>query len=89
MKTDNKTPAKQKPVKKFRAGNVTATIWSKEIALEGRKELVTVYNTSITKSYKDGEEWKTTDSYNRDDLIKVHVVLQKTIEFLYLKEDEE
>lgn len=80
---------KMKPAQKFRAGSVTATVWGKEIKLEGRKDPVTVYNTTIVKNYKDGEEWKQTNSFNRDDLIKLQVVLGKTVEFLYLNEQEE
>jgi len=84
-----KSATTNKPEQKFRAGSVTATIWGKEIKIEGRKDLVTVYNTEFAKSYKDGEEWKKTNNYNRDDLVKLQVVLAKTLEFLYLNEEEE
>lgn len=91
MKNEVKTtkPQGNKPAQKFRAGSVTATVWSKEITVKDRKEPVTVYNTEFTKNYKDGEEWKKTNNFNRDDLIKLKVVLDKTIDFLYLNEEED
>ena len=54
-----------KPVHKIRIGNITASIW----ANEGQKG--TFYNVTINRSYKDGDQWKDTNSLNRDDLLVV------------------
>jgi len=85
------TEQKKKPEQKFRAGSVTATIWAKDIEVtrDGKKTSVTVYNTEIVKNYKDGEEWKKTNNFGKDDLVKLQVVLAKATEFLYLNEDSE
>jgi hypothetical protein len=39
------------PVIKFRLGYVTATVWQNDQH----------FNTVLSKSYKDGDEWKDTD----------------------------
>ena len=51
-----------KPVHKIRYGNTTASIW----ANEGQKG--TFYNVTINRGYKDGDQWKDTGSFGRDDL---------------------
>ena len=30
-----------------------------------------MFNVTFERSYKDGEEWKTTNSFGRDDLLKL------------------
>ena len=54
-----------KPVHKIRIGNITASIW----ANEGQNG--TFYNVTVSRSYKDGDQWKDTNSFNRDDLLVV------------------
>ena len=91
-KFEQKTTEEQKSeiVGKFRSGLVSATVFEKEIEFDKRK--VKVYNVSVKKSYvhkdKDGkEEWKETNNYDKNDLVKLKVVIDKTIEFLYLNEE--
>lgn len=86
-KINEKKEEIKKPVQKFRSGNVSATIWDKEIDVNNKK--VTIYTVSIERSYKDGDDWKKTNTYNKNDLIKLKVVLDKATEFLYLNDDEE
>lgn len=77
----------KKPVATFRAGQVTASVWAKEETIN--KKQVTFYNTTIVKNYMDDkEEWNQTSSFNREDLVKVALVTQKAIEFIYLKKEE-
>jgi hypothetical protein len=40
------------PVKKFRVGQVTAAVWKN----------ADDYSVTLQKSYKDGEEWKNTET---------------------------
>lgn len=63
--------AKQ-PVAKFRLGNVTATIWHND----------KFYSTVLSKSYKDGDEWKETDQLGSGDLMNAVRVLQRAEEFV-------
>ncbi len=54
--------AKQQPVHEIRFGAVKAAIWENATA-NGTRHSVTV-----SRLYKDGDDWKRTDSFGRDDL---------------------
>ena len=51
-----------KPANEIRLGAIKATIWKNDTENGPR------YSVTVTRLYKDGEEWKTTDSFGRDDL---------------------
>lgn len=52
----------QAPVHKVRLGRITAAVWTNE-GSNG-----TFHNVTIARSYKDGDEWKESTSFGRDDL---------------------
>ena len=54
-----------RPAHEVRFGSIKAVIWANET------ENGTRYATRIVKLYRDGEEWKETTSFNRDDLLLV------------------
>jgi hypothetical protein len=54
--------AKQKPIHEIRIGAIKAAIW------ENTHENITRHNVTVSRLYKDGDEWKSTDSFGRDDL---------------------
>ena len=54
--------AKQSPVHEIRLGAIKATIWENETATGKR------HNVQLCRLYKDGDEWKQTTSFSRDDL---------------------
>ena len=54
---------KPKPAHEVRLGSVKAAIWKNDTDNGVR------YNTTFSRLYKDGEEWKNTDSFGRDDLL--------------------
>ena len=58
-----------KPVKEIRLGRIKAAIWENETANGSR------HNVKVVRLYKDGEEWKDSDSFGRDDLLVVGKVL--------------
>jgi hypothetical protein len=60
------------PAAKFRLGNVTATVW-----LNNQH-----YNTVLSKSYKDGDEYKDTDQLGTGDLMNAVRVLQRAEEWI-------
>jgi hypothetical protein len=60
------------PVVKYRLGSVTAQVWANERH----------FNVTITKRYKDGEEWKETDSLGAGDLMNTIRVLQRCEEYI-------
>lgn len=70
-----------KPVKRFRAGAVSAAIW------ENQSEKGSFATISLQRSYKDKEEWKNTSSLKVNDLPKAMLVLNQAFEYLVLKEN--
>lgn len=56
-------PKDNKPVHEVRIGSVKAAIWRNETQNGVR------FNASFTKLYKEGDEWKHTDSFGRDELL--------------------
>lgn len=53
---------KQQPVHEIRLGAIKATIW------ENQTSAGTRHNVTVSRLYKDGDEWKQTESFGRDDL---------------------
>ena len=58
-------PARDKPAHELRMGSIRATIWRNDSDNGVR------FNTQLSRIYRDGEEWKSTDSFGRDDLLVV------------------
>ena len=54
--------AKQKPVHEVRLGRIKAAIWANDT------DNGTRHNVTITRLYKDGDEWKTSTSFGREEL---------------------
>lgn len=52
------------PVQRLRIGNISAAIFENKTQ-DGK----TFYNAQFDRSYRDGETWKHTQSYGRDDLL--------------------
>lgn len=52
-----------RPVHEIKLGRIRASIWTNE---SNRHDVW--FNVSISRLYRDGEEWKTTTSFGRDDL---------------------
>ena len=51
-----------KPVHELRLGRVKAAIWENDTTSGVR------HNVTLQRIYRDGETWKTSDSFGRDDL---------------------
>lgn len=75
------------PEIKFRAGAVSATIWTNQGTKSDGSE--SEYNTiSLERQYTDKEgNWHKTSSFRVSDLPKAGVVIQKAYEFLVLNEE--
>ncbi len=59
------TSTNQKPAAKLRDGAIVATLWKKE------SENGVFFNTTIVRTYKEGETYKDTNSYSGTELLKV------------------
>jgi hypothetical protein len=57
------TPRKDRPAHEVRLGSVKATVWKNE------SERGSHFNTTVSRIYRDGDIWKTSDSFGRDDLL--------------------
>lgn len=60
-----------KPVKKFRVGNMSASVWKND----GTNN--PFYTVTLQRSYKDGEDWKNTDSMGHGDLMNAMKALER------------
>lgn len=80
---------KNKPEKKFRAGQITATIWSNK--QKGKNDIeFDAKSVVIEKSFKDKEdEWQSTNSFYPSDLDKVLLVAAKAQEYLLMSKEKE
>jgi hypothetical protein len=54
-----------KPANELRIGNIKAAVWRNET--EGSVR----FNVTFSRSYRDAEHWRTSDSFGRDDLLVV------------------
>lgn len=60
--SSSKKTTANKPVEELRLGTIKAAIWQNE------SKNGTRYSVRITRLYKDEDEWKTSDSFGRDEL---------------------
>ena len=76
--------ANNKPIKKIQVGSVSAAIWENEIA-NGNGDR-TVERVTVDKRYKDASgNWKSTGSFNVNEIPKLILALEKAYEFLTCK----
>jgi hypothetical protein len=62
MATKTTSTPKPQPVKTIRLGRIQAALW------ENKSTSGSFYNVTISRSYKDGDNWKSSDSFGRNDL---------------------
>jgi hypothetical protein len=53
-----------KPAHRIRSGVIEVAVWRNESEKGG-----TWYSVTMSRSYKQGEEWKQSDSFGQDDLL--------------------
>ncbi len=58
----SQTATKVKPVHEVRIGRIKAAVWQNETDNGIR------HNVTFTRLYKDGDQWKDSTSFGRDDL---------------------
>ena len=76
----------QKPEKKFNCGSISASIWANTKVVNG--ETVKLYSVTINKAFKEGDEWKYTNSFNIEDLPKVALVANEAYKYIRLYSPE-
>ena len=68
---------KQQPVHEIRLGAIKAAIW------ENQTTAGTRHNVTVCRVYKDGDEWKQTESFGRDDLPLLAKVLDRAHSWIF------
>lgn len=72
-----KSEPKTRPVQEIRLGRIRAAIW------ENETQNGTRHNVTVTRLYKDGDEWRDSSSFGRDDIPLVAKVLDRCHLWIY------
>ena len=76
--------SKAKPTKTITCGQITAAIWPNSKVVNDR--MVELPTVTIDKAYKQGNDWKHTQSFSVEDLPKVAIVAEEVYRQLRLTE---
>ena len=69
--------SKQGPVHELRLGRIRAAIWENDTQNGVR------HNVTVSRLYKDGDEWRDSSSFGRDDLPLVSKVLDRAHTWIF------
>ena len=72
-----------RPIHEVRIGAIKAAVWRNDTEVGIR------HNVTFSRLYKDGEKWKSTDSFGRDDLLLVSKVADQAHSYIHQQEQEE
>ncbi|REJ90681.1 MAG: hypothetical protein DWQ35_15890 [Planctomycetota bacterium] len=72
-----KSKDKAKPVHEIRLGRIRAAIW------ENETQNGTRHNVTVSRLYKDGDHWKDSASFGRDDLPLVAKVCDQAHSWIF------
>jgi hypothetical protein len=72
-----KAKPKSRPIHEIRMGRIRAAIW------ENETQNGTRHNVTLSRLYKDGDEWKDSTSFGRDDLPLVAKVSDLAHSWIY------
>ena len=74
--------AKQEPIHEVRLGTIRASLWKHETGGVVR------YNTIFSRLYKDGDQWKSSDRFGRDDLLLLAKVADLAHSWIFAQAQE-
>jgi hypothetical protein len=75
----NQTPdsaSNSQPVHKIRHSAVSASIWRQDT------DKGSVFNVTFQRSYKDGDTWKNSTSFGRNNLLVVSLIAARAFEWI-------
>ena len=64
------------PVHRIRHGAISASIWRQET------DKGPMFNVTFQRSYKDGEAWKTSSSFGRQNLLVLSFIAARAFEWI-------
>ena len=73
----------KRPIHEVRLGLIKAAVWKNETETGVR------YNATLSRLYRDGEQWKSTESFGRDDLLLVAKVADLTHSWICAQNQED
>ena len=74
--------SKVRPVHEIRMGRIRAAIW------QNRVENGIRHNVTVSRLYKDGDDWKDSGSFGRDDLPLVAKVCDQAHNWIFAQSSE-
>jgi hypothetical protein len=74
--------ANKKPVASFKLGRVRAAVW------ENETESGPICNVTFERRYLDGEDWKSSTSFGRNDLPLLARLADEAMLFIYRRQQE-
>jgi len=74
------------PEKTFRHGSCSASVFANTFKKNGKE--IEVKRISVQKAFKDETGWKTTNSYDINDLPKLILVASKAYDYLTYREKD-
>jgi hypothetical protein len=75
----NQTTARKsnsQPVNKIRHGSISASIWCQET------DKGPMFNVTFQRAYKDGDTWKNSTSFGRNNLLVVSLIAARAFEWI-------
>jgi hypothetical protein len=67
---------KNQPVHQIRHGAISASIWRQET------DKGPMFNVTFQRSYKDGPDWKTSQSFGRNNLLVLGLIAARAFEWI-------
>lgn len=75
------------PIQRFRAGQVACALWENEVTVDGKQQ--TIVKASVSLRYRDRYgNWKSSQSFSRNEIPLAIYVLQKAFEAMIEKPAE-
>ena len=71
--------AKNSPETSFRLGNVSATVWSNP---KNGDDGGTFRTVQVEQRYKDGDDWKSSNRFTLEQLLRLRVCIDKAVAHL-------
>ena len=79
--TVNTTKTNNRPVAEIRYGYVKVLVWANDTSNGTR------HNVTVARIYKDGDDWKETSSFGREDLLSLAKALDQAHTWIYEQRD--
>lgn len=76
----SKSQPSSKPVQVYRLRGISVSVFANKAERDGRES--TYHKVSLQRTYKEGDEFKTTTSLSREDLPIASMLLQRAWEFI-------